>query len=126
MREPTGIAVASARTCHGHVGLVGRRTIQGIVQLSGLLARAAVIVGLKMQGYVEYEMIGDLLGKDTRQRHRPPFSSVCEKSWTLTYGITRDTSGQKQRRRHTSLNDRIAVFPVRSHQLVNNLLIISR
>ena len=69
MREPTGTAVASVRTCHGHVGLVGR-TIEEIVHLSGPLARAPVIVGLKMQGYVEDEMIGDLLGKDTRQRVR--------------------------------------------------------
>ena len=69
MREPTGTAVASARTCHGLFGLVGR-TIEEIVHLSGPLARAVVIVGLKMQGYVEYEMIGDLLGKDTRQRVR--------------------------------------------------------
>ena len=69
MREPTGTATASARTCRGLVGLVGR-TIEEIVHLSGLLARATVIVGLKMQGYVEYEMIGDLLGKDTRQRVR--------------------------------------------------------
>jgi peroxiredoxin len=50
-------------------GLVGR-AIEEIVQLSGLLARATVIIGLKMQGDVEYEMIGDRLGKDTRQRVR--------------------------------------------------------
>ena len=49
--------------------LVGR-TIEEIVQLSGLLVRATIIVGLKMQGYVEYEMIRDGLGKDTRQRVR--------------------------------------------------------
>jgi len=29
------------------------RTIEEIVQLSGLLARATIIVSLKMQGYVE-------------------------------------------------------------------------
>jgi hypothetical protein len=38
--------------------------------LAGLLVGAPVIVGLKMQGDVEHEMVGDLLGKDTRQRVR--------------------------------------------------------
>ena len=70
MWEPTGIAIASARKHNKRfTGLVGR-TIEEIVQLSGLLVRAMVIVSLKMQGYVEYEMVGDLLGKDTRQRVR--------------------------------------------------------
>jgi hypothetical protein len=50
-------------------GLAGR-TIEEIVQRSGLLVRATVIVSLKTQGYVEYEMVGDWLGKDTRQRVR--------------------------------------------------------
>jgi hypothetical protein len=66
MREPTGIAMASAGNHDKRFpGLVGR-TIEEIVQLLGLLVRATIIVGLKMQGYVEHEMIGDLLGKDTR------------------------------------------------------------
>ena len=47
-------------------GLVGR-TIEETVPPPGLLVRTTVIVSLKMQGYVEYEMIGDLLGKNTRQ-----------------------------------------------------------
>jgi hypothetical protein len=70
MHEPAGIAIASARNHNKRfTGLVGR-TIKEIVHLSGLLVRATVIIGLKMQGYVEYEMIGDLLGKNTRQRVR--------------------------------------------------------
>jgi len=70
MGEPTGSAIVSARNHNKRFpGLVGR-TIEEIVQLAGLLVRAPVIVGLKMQGYVEHEMIGDLLGKDTRQRVR--------------------------------------------------------
>jgi hypothetical protein len=44
-----------------------RRTIEEVVQLAGLLVRAPVIVGLKMQGYVEHEMIRDLLGEKIRQ-----------------------------------------------------------
>jgi hypothetical protein len=70
MREPTRIAIASARNHNKRFTELVRRTIEEIVQLSGLLVRATVIVGLKMQGYVEYEVIGDLLGKDARQRVR--------------------------------------------------------
>jgi hypothetical protein len=62
--------MASARNHNKRFpGLVGR-TIEETVRLSGLLVRATIIVSLKMQGYVEYEMIGDLLGKNTRQRIR--------------------------------------------------------
>ena len=67
MWEPTGIAIVSARNHNKRFsGLVGR-TIKEIVQLAGLLVRATVIVGLKMQGYVEHEMIRDLLGEKIRQ-----------------------------------------------------------
>ena len=77
--------MASARNHNKRFpGLVGR-TIEEIVQLAGLLVGAPVIVGLKMQGYVEYEMIGDLLGKDTRQRVRTQMPLLpC--SWAIDEG----------------------------------------
>ena len=62
--------MASARNHNKRFTRLAGRTIEEIVQLSGLLARATIIVSLKMQGYVEDEMIGDWLGKDTRQRVR--------------------------------------------------------
>jgi len=52
-REPTGSAIASARNHNKRFTRLAGRTIEEIVQLSGLLARATIIVSLKMQGYVE-------------------------------------------------------------------------
>jgi hypothetical protein len=41
--------------------------IEGAVPPPGVLACIAVVVSLKMQGYVKHEMVRDLLGEKIRQ-----------------------------------------------------------
>jgi hypothetical protein len=51
--EIMGFAIALARSHNKRFTGLVVWTIEEIVQLLGLLVRATVIVGLKMQGYVE-------------------------------------------------------------------------
>ena len=56
-------------------GLVGRMTARGLPP-PGPTAGIAVIVGLKMQRYVENEMVRDLLGEEVRKLIRSHAASA--------------------------------------------------
>jgi len=53
------------RLCNDPVVLMGW-PIEETIPLTGVLARATIVIGLEMQGDVEHESVRDLLGKEIR------------------------------------------------------------